>query len=195
MLLLQLAAAADTLIVRQVPSVRTGFEAFVFIVSGVTSVLALLLIAATIFLLASMRQRFAETSAKVDELLTELRPFTHNANAMVEEVTAVARDIQSIADESRDTVRVANRRVRKSVRLITGRVNDLSELIGRVTDSATRIEQVATTTVAGIKFGARALGLSRKRRKSTKPTKPTKPTSSATQATKAAERPRLRRRD
>ena len=192
MLLLQLAAAADTLIVRQVPSVRTGFEAFVFIVSGVTSVLALLLIAATIFLLASMRQRFAETSAKVDELLTELRPFTHNANAMVEEVTAVARDIQSIADESRDTVRVANRRVRKSVRLITGRVNDLSELIGRVTDSATRIEQVATTTVAGIKFGARALGLSRKRRKSTKPTKPT---SAATKATKAAERPRLRRRD
>ena len=192
MLLLQLAAAADTLIVRQVPSVRTGFEAFVFIVSGVTSVLALLLIAATIFLLASMRQRFAETSAKVDELLTELRPFTHNANAMVEEVTAVARDIQSIADESRDTVRVANRRVRKSVRLITGRVNDLSELIGRVTDSATRIEQVATTTVAGIKFGARALGLSRKRRKSTKPTKPT---SAATMATKAAERPRLRRRD
>lgn len=178
MLLLQIAAAADTLIVRQVPSVRTGFEEFVFIVSGVTSLLALLLIGATLFLLASMRQRFAETSAKVDELLAELRPLTHSANVMVEEVTAVARDVQTLTDESRDTVRIANRRVRRSVRLITGRVNDLSALIGRVTDSATRIEQVATTTVAGIKFGARALGLSKRRRKS-----------------KAAERPRLHQRD
>ena len=182
MLLLQIAAAADTIIVRQVPSVRTGFGEFVFVVSGITSLLALVLIGATIILLASMRQRFADTSAKVDELLTELRPFTRSANVMVEEVTAVARDVQAIADESRDTVRVANRRVRRSVKLITGRVNDLSELIGRVTDSATRIEQVATTTVAGIKFGARALGLSRKRRKSKK-------------AKKVAERPRLRRRD
>ena len=182
MLLLQIAAAADTLIVRQVPAVRTGFEEFVFVVSGVTSVLGLLLIAATIVLLASMRERFAETSAKVDELLIELRPITHSANVMVEEVTAVARDVQALADESRDTVRVANRRVRRAVRLITTRVNDLSELIGRVTDSATRIEQVATTTVAGIKFGARALGLLKKRRKSKK-------------TKQAAERPRLRRRD
>lgn len=185
MLLLQLAAVADTLIVRQVPAIRTGFGQFVFIVSGVTSVLALVLIGATILLLASMRQRFVDTSAKVDELLTELRPFTASANVMVKELTDVARSVQELTDDSRDTVRVANRRVRRSVRLITGRVNDLSELIGRVTDSATRIEQVATTTVAGIKFGARALGLSRKRRKAKK----------AKGAKKAAERPRLRRRD
>lgn len=176
MLLLQLAAAADTLIVRQVPPIRTGFEQFTSVVSGLTSILALILIGVTIVLLLSMRAKAEETRVRLDELLDALRPLTQNANALV-------KDVGEIVERSRETIQHADTRVRKSVDVLMDRVDDVSELIGRIHASAGRVESVATTTVAGIRFGARALGLSKRKAKK--------------QAAKhgPVERPRLRRRD
>ena len=49
--LMMQAAARDTLLMRPLPPVRTGFESFVFVASGLASVLSLVLLA---FLLAVM---------------------------------------------------------------------------------------------------------------------------------------------
>ena len=173
MLLLQLAAAADTLIVRQASPIRTGVEQFLFVVSGLTSVLALVLIAVTIVLLLSLRAKAEETRVRLDALLTELRPLTRNANSLVDEVTEVAQHVNEIVERSRKTVEHADERVRRSVDVLMDRVDDVSTLIG------------------GIKIGARALGLAKKRSKKEATTK------EATKATTNAsvERPRLRRRD
>ena len=169
MLLLQLAAAADTLIVRQASPIRTGVEQFLFAVSGLTSVLALLLIAVTIVLLLSLRAKAEETRVRLDALLTELRPLTRNANSLVDEVTEVAQHVNEIVERSRKTVEHADERVRRSVDVLMDRVDDVSTLIG------------------GIKIGARALGLAKKR---------SKKEATANATTKApVERPRLRRRD
>jgi hypothetical protein len=182
MLLLQLAAAADTLIVRQVPPLRSGFEQLVFVLSGVTSVLAVILMAVTIWLILTLRARAEETRARVDALLLELRPLIDKAAATLDETRTVAKNANEIVERSRDTIRFADTRVRRAVTTLTDRVDDVSALIGRVNDAASRVETVATTTVAGIKFGARALGLSkRKKRKASK--------------AKATGRPRLRRQD
>jgi hypothetical protein len=89
-----------------------------------------------------------------------------------------------MVDDSRDTVRVVNDRVRSSVVTLTDRVDEMSEIIGRVNRSADRVASVATTAVAGIKFGARALGLGKGRKNKKKAPR-----------AEAAERPRLRRRD
>lgn len=183
MLLLQVAAAADTLIVRQASPIRTGLEQVLFVVSGLTSVLALVLIAVTIVLLFSLRAKAEETRVRLDELLVELRPLTRNANALVDEVSVAAQNVNEIVERSRKTVEHADARVRQSVDGLMDRVDDVSALIGRVHASAEKIESVATTTVAGIKFGARALGLSKKRSKQEARTKA------------PVERPRLRRRD
>lgn len=183
MILLQLAAAADTLIVRQVPSVRSGVEQFVLVASGLAAVLAMVLIVVAILLLLAVRSKADETRAKLDELLVELRPLTRSANAMVEEVTETARTVNEVVEQARDTIAFADARVRKSVTLLADRVDDVSALIGRVHGAAERVESVATTTVAGIKFGARALGLSKKKRKAKR--RKRRPT----------ERPRLRRAD
>lgn len=175
MLLLQLAAAADTLIVRQLPPVRTGFEATVFVLSGVATLLALVLMVVAIWILLSLRARAEESRVRMDALMLK-------AGEMIDDVRVTAQHTNEILEGSRDTIRYADEKVRHSVALLTDRVDDVSALIGRVHDAASRVETVATTTVAGIKFGARALGLSkRKKRKATKK--------------KSSGRPRLRRQD
>jgi len=61
---------------------------------------------------------------------------------------------------------------------------ELSELLGRVTRSADRVASVAGTALGGLKLGARALGLGRKKKRKKR-----------TKQDASAERPRVRRRD
>ncbi len=183
-LALQLAAAADTLIVRNVPPVRTAFEQVAFVASGLTSILLLLMVAVLLVALVALKAKADAVQAKLEELLTELRPMTRSANAMAEDVRAVAQDVKAMVNESKDTVTEVNQRVRRSVTTLTDRVDDLSALIGRVNDSAERVAKVATTTVAGIKAGARVLGLAKAAKKKRK----------AVAREDDDERPRLRRR-
>jgi methyl-accepting chemotaxis protein len=165
MLLLQAAATADTLIVQQLPPVRTAFEQVVFVASGLTSILTLLLLVALLLLIGALRAKAEETKGKLDDLLVELRPMAKSATAMYEDVRAVAAAASAMVAESRDTVRAANQRVRKTVDTLSDRVDELSGMIGRVNRSAERVAAVAGTALGGLKLGARALGLGRKKKK------------------------------
>ena len=179
MLLPQIAAAADTMFVRQLPAVRTTFEQVVFVASGLTSILVLLLLVALIIGMVRMRARANELRTQLDALLAELRPMTRNAAAMYEDVREAANDVRAIVDESRDTVKQSGERIRRSVDGLADRVDQVSDLVGRVHDSAENIATVATTAVGGIKLGARAMGLGKRKKRSVPP----------------PERPRLRRKD
>lgn len=180
MLLFQIAAAADTLIVRQLPPVRSTFEQIVFVASGITSILLLVVLIAVLIGMVALRNKTDDLRQKVDDLIADLRPMAKSATATAEQVREVAAKVNTMVDDSKDTVRVVNSRVRKSTRVMTTRVNELSELIGRISRSAERVSAIAGTAMGGIKFGARALGLGRKKKgKKSKDT---------------GERPRLRRR-
>jgi uncharacterized protein YoxC len=138
------AAVADTLIVRQVPPARTGFEQLVFVSSGFTTLLTLVLLVVVLYAIAALRKQAEETSVRLDALLAELQPLARNANAMVA--------------ESRETVRHANTRVRETIDGLTDRVDDLAEMIGRINRSAERVATIASTAIGGIKLGAKAFG-------------------------------------
>ena len=181
--LYQLASIADTVLVRNVPPVRSTFEQVVFVTSGLTSIFAFILILMTVIGLLALRSMAKAVLQKLAELMVELKPMARNTTAMSDDVREVARNVNTMVDESRDTVRVVNERVRSSVVTLTDRVDEMSDIIGRVNRSAEQVASVATTAVAGIKLGARALGLSKGRKAKKKPRPP------------AEERPRLRRRD
>ncbi len=183
MLLFQLAAAADTVIVRQVPPIRSGFEQLVFIASGLTSLLTLLLVAAIVVALGVMRHKADALQDKLEELLVELRPMAKSAISMSHDVREVTSDVKVMVDDSRETVALVNTRVRDSVTKLTDRVDEVSAMLGRVNESAERVASVASTAVGGIKLGARAMGFGGGKKKK------------QTKVAQAAERPRLRRRD
>lgn len=194
--LLQAAAAAETLLVRNVPPSRTAFETIAFVASGLNSIIALLLVVLALLSLLVLRRKADELREKIEELLVEMRPMTRNVNAMSDDVREVARNVNGMVDDSRETVRVANERIRASVVNLTDRVDDLSAIIGRVNDSAERVATVASTTVAGIKFGARALGLSKKKGpKADRRRRGGRGNGDADRDDGPRERPRLRRRD
>lgn len=177
--LAQLTAIADTVLVRQVPPVRTAFEQLVFVASGLTSVLTLLVVVVVLALLLGLRSLGKELHGKLEELLRELRPLTQNANAASEDAREAAAAVKEMVLESRVTVEVANERVRDTIDGLADRVDDLSDLLGRVHHAGERVATVAGSAVGGIKAGARFFGLGRKRRKKRK----------------ASKGPRLRRRD
>jgi len=185
MLLYQLAAIADTVLVRNVPPARSGFEQLVFVISGLTSILAFILICMSVVGLIVLRAKADEMKAKLEDLVDELKPMARNAAAMYEDVREVAKNINAMVDESRDTVDLVNKRVRNSVVTLTDRVDEMGEIIGRVNRSAERVATVATTAVAGVKFGARVMGFGKGRKAKLK----------AKARAEAAEKPRLRRRD
>lgn len=179
MLLQQLAPVVDTLVVRQVPPVRTAFEQAVFVASGISSILVLVLLVAGIVALVVMRGKAEEIKEKVDELVKELRPLAQNASAMYQDIREVTKDVKEMVDESRETVTTVNERVRTSTAALADRVDEMSRLIGRVHASAETMATIASTAVGGIKLGARAMGLGKRKKKSVPP----------------AERPRIRRKD
>ncbi len=194
MVLLQLAAVAETLLVRNVPPVRTAFESVVFVTSGLTSIFAFLLIVLILVSLVVLRAKAEELRVRLEALLDEMRPMARNATAMADDVREMAKNVNGMVQDSRETVRIANERVRASVVNLTDRVDDLSGIIGRVNESAERVASVATTTIAGIKFGARALGLTKKKGRKAERRSRAEPEEEEKEEL-PRERPRLRRRD
>lgn len=179
-LLLQLAVAADTVLVRNVPPARTTFEQIVFVSGGLTSILLLLLVVTMVVALVVLRAKAEQLQGKLDKLLADLSPLTANANEMSIEVREVAKHVNAMVADSRTTVTLVNDRVRRSVVKLTDEIDDLSDVVGRVNTAAERVSRVASTAMAGLKVGASALGIGKKRKK----TRGAKP-----------DAPRLRRRD
>lgn len=179
---LQVAAIADTMIVRQVPPVRTAFEQLVFVASGLTSILTLLVVLVILVMLLGLRQAALALQAKLDEVLTELRPLTQNANAASQDLREATAMAKAMVEESRETVSLANARVRETVDDLSDRVAELAEIIGKVTRLATRIASVTATAIGGIKAGAKMFGIGRRKSKASPVVR------------ERDEKPRLRRR-
>jgi hypothetical protein len=184
MVFLQLAAAADTVLVRQVPPVRTAFEQIVFVASGLTSILTLLVVLVILAALLGMRQAAIALQAKLDEVLLELRPLTQNANAASQDLREVTAMAKAMVAESQETVSLANERVRDTVDDLAERIAELTEIVGKVTRMAARISSIAATAIGGLKAGAKVFGLGRKKSKSVP----------RVRERDADEKPRLRRR-
>lgn len=163
------ATVADTLVVRQVPPARTGFEQLVYVSSGITTLLTLILLVVVLVAIAALRKQAEETRVRLDALLGELQPLAKNANAMVA--------------ETRETVQHANARVRDTVDGLADQVDDLAAMIGRINRSAERVATIASTAVGGIKLGAKMFGFGKGK----------KGARSARDAGRG-ERPRLRKR-
>ncbi len=182
----QTPAIADTVLVRQVPLATSAFEQIVFVASGLTSILTLMVVVLVLLMLIGMRAAAKALGDKLDEVLLELRPLTQNANAASADVREAAATAKAMVVESRETVRDMNARVRETVENLSARVDDLAEMLGRINRAAERVAGVAGTALGGIKAGARVFGVGRQKKPAKKASPP---------RDEREDRPRLRRRD
>ncbi|MEK6611700.1 MAG: hypothetical protein AABZ29_02810 [Gemmatimonadota bacterium] len=157
MLPLFLLAAADTLIFRQVPPVRSGFEETVFVASGLAQILTLV----ALTLLALIFHRMWKAQLALHEQLARL---TSKVDPMIASATSAAENVRVLTDVVRkDAVRAADAlaeatsRVRDSVGGIADRIDDFGDLMGRVHGKADEVADVAEAALDTIKLGSRVL--------------------------------------
>lgn len=112
-----LAAAAETLLVRPVPPVRTAFDQVVHVTSGLTSILTLLLCLSALWLILELRRRAGAIEAELASLAKDLRPLAERATAAAEDVRAVTQKVDAIVGEMHQTASSVGATVRATADL------------------------------------------------------------------------------
>lgn len=112
-----LAAAAETLLVRPVPPVRTAFDQLVHVTSGLTSILTLLLCLSALWLILELRRRAGAIEAELASLAKDLRPLAERATAAAEDVRAVTQKVDAIVGEVHQTASSVGATVRATADL------------------------------------------------------------------------------
>jgi len=109
----QTVAAHDTVIMRQVPPVRTWFEQVVFVASGISTLLVLLLISGLVLAMfgvwrsvrrahEALDRRIAEFGKRVDSFNDLLEKVHHKADAIVEVAGMASDGLKWGAEKIRD---------------------------------------------------------------------------------------------
>lgn len=153
-----LAVVADTLLVRQVPQVRSGFEQVVFVSAGVSQVVTLVVVV----LLAIIFFRMWKTQQALQEQLGHL---AGKVDPMIASATEAAANVRVLTDvvrrdavQAAEALREATGRVRDSVGAVADRVDDFSALLGRVHARADAAADAAAD-VAGVALDALRQGV------------------------------------
>lgn len=112
-----LTAAAETLLVRPVPPARTAFDQVVHIMSGLTSILTVLLCLSALWLVVGLRRRAIAIEAELASLAKDLRPLAERATAAAEDVRAVTQKVDAIVGEVHQTASSVGATVRATADL------------------------------------------------------------------------------
>lgn len=157
MMPLYLLLAADTLMVRQVPPIRTGFEEAIFVAAGLAQIVTLVVVV----LLALIFHRMWKAQQLMHEQLARL---TSKVDPMIASATSAAENVRVLTDVVRkdavlaaEALTEATSRVRDSVSGIADRIDEFGDLLGRVTGKADAVADVAGAALNTIKWGARVL--------------------------------------
>jgi hypothetical protein len=147
--------AADTLLVRPVPPTRSGFEQVVYTASGLTQVVTLLLLILLCVIFYRMWKAQQAMQEQLARLATKVDPMIASATSAAENVRVLTDVVKRDAAAAAEALSAATTRVRDSVSGIADRIDDVGELLGRVTDKAEAVAEVAGAAVSTIKAGSR----------------------------------------
>ena len=160
-----LQAAADTLVFRQVPPVRTGFEEAVFVAAGVAQIVTLLVVILLVLIFWRMWKAQLAIQEQLGRLSSKVDPMLASATAAAENVRVLTDAVRTDAVAAAEALSEATERVRDSVAGIADRVDDFSDLLGRLHQKADSIVDVAGAAITTLKWGANALNPAARRRK------------------------------
>lgn len=157
MMPLAFAAAADTMIVRQVPPIRTGFEEAIFVAAGLAQVLTLVVVVLLALIFFRMWKAQQQMHEQLARLTSKVDPMIASATSAAENVRVLTDVVRRDAVLAAEALTEATGRVRDSVSGIADRIDDFGDLLGRVTGKADAVADVAGAALHTIKLGARML--------------------------------------
>ena len=111
--LVQAAAAHDTLIVRQVPPVRTPFDEVVSIASGLSTLLILLLVAGLVLAMLAVRRSVKRAHEALDRRVAEFGKRLDDFNELLEKVHRKADAIVEVGGMAADGIKWGAQKMRE----------------------------------------------------------------------------------
>lgn len=150
-----LQTATDTLIVRQVTPDRAGFDQVVFVAAGLAQIVTLVVVVLLAFIFFRMWKAQQAMQEQLGRLTSKIDPMLASATAAAENVRELTDAVKQDAMAAAEALSNATERVRDSVSGIADRIDDFGELLGRVTDKAEAVADVAGAAVSTIKAGSR----------------------------------------
>ena len=111
--LVQAAAAHDTLIVRQVPPVRTPFDEVVSIASGLSTLLILLLVAGLVLAMLAVRRSVKRAHEALDRRVAEFGKRLDDFNELLEKVHRKADAIVEVGGMAADGIKWGAKKMRE----------------------------------------------------------------------------------
>lgn len=123
MLPLHLLAAADTLLVRPVPPVRTGFEQVLFVAAGLAQILMPVVFVLLLLLLfriwkaqQNLHEQLARLTSKVDPMIASATSATENVRVLThvvrKDAVRAADAVADVAEAAMNTIALGSRVLR-----------------------------------------------------------------------------------
>jgi uncharacterized protein YoxC len=154
---LQVAAASDTVLFRQVGGEPTGFEKVASIASGLVSIAILVL---TVFLVPAawnFRRSYAKISSMLDKVYADINPITRHLSSIADNLDYITTSIRVDVQQVNQTVAAATERMHRVMELSERRVKELNALLQVVQEEAEDTFVSAAATLRGVRAGAGAL--------------------------------------
>jgi hypothetical protein len=107
------AAAGDTLLVRPLPPVRSAFDQVVYVASGLTSILTLLLVTMLVVASLAIRRSVQRAHAELDRRIAEFGRRVDDFNSLLARVHAQADRVVDLASGAVSTVEWGADKIKK----------------------------------------------------------------------------------
>jgi uncharacterized protein YoxC len=155
-LLLQVAAARDTVFTQALPPDRGWFEQLTAIAGGLMTIALLVLAVALTPAAWSFRKSYKKASALLDRIYGDINPLMRHASSIADNVDYVTTALRSDVQRVNATIAAANQRINQAVQITEHRLNELNALLSVVQQEAEQLFVGTAATVRGVKTGAAA---------------------------------------
>lgn len=156
-LLLQAAAAQDTILMRQVGAEPTVFQKITGIASALLTLAILALAVALIPAAWNLRRTHKKISDMLDRIYGDVQPLMRHASSIADNVDYVTTSIRTDIQQINATVATANQRIHEGIEATEARLRDFQALLEVVQEEAEQMFVSTASTVRGVRTGAAAL--------------------------------------
>lgn len=157
LLVQQTLAAQDTLIMKTVPVHQSWFQQVTGAASGIMTLTLLVLTFALVPAAWNFRKSYARLNTLLDRVFNDVPKLVHNAQTIAENVNHVTTAIRTDVEAVRETIALANTRLRAAVLTTESRIEEFNALLAVMQQEAEAAFVETAATVRGMRTGAQVL--------------------------------------
>jgi hypothetical protein len=163
-LFLQVAAAADTVLMRVVPGETSAFQKVLGVAQLGAVLLAYVLMGAAIFGIIKLYRSFEAAKSSLDEVGRDLKELVDNANSISRSATSIIDSVKDNIEGVNQTVEIANRRAQRAIGELADRIDEFNRTLSVVQSETQGAVVAAFSAIKGVKAGVSALRSHRRRK-------------------------------